>query len=219
MNDNYEDIEAILNEYAPLVRKIARSACYSSAAIDIVDLCQVGEIAVLRAIKSYDPSSGTTARSFVSKLVRQDIYNEAARFLGVFTVDRRVTNLAAKVNRLAAKGYEDAEIAAILNKNNTRVFDASHVRDLRIAYSRRQQVAANEDEILDGEHTDERTIHDLLESVIQNDNERAVLKLRILGSHSVGTVARKLSLSRRHVYQIEADLKSRIKKAIEGVTE
>ena len=214
-----EDIESVLNEYAPLVRKIARSACYSSAAIDMADLYQVGEIAVLRAIKAYDPSSGASIRSFVSKLVRQDVYNEAARFLGVFTVDHRVTNLAAKVNRLANKGHDDIEIAAILNKASTRVFDADHVRDLRIAYNRRQHAVINEDDTLDQEYTDERTIRHLLESVIENDVERTILKLRILGSNSVGTVARTLKLTRRQVYQIEADLKLRIKKAIEGVTE
>src|SRR5690606_23814772 len=117
MIDDEQDTEEILNTYAPLVRRIAKSACYSSAAIDLTDLCQVGEIAVLRAIKAYDPSSGTNIRSFVAKIVRQDIYNEAARFLGVFTVDHRVTSLAAKVNQLSLAGHTDDHIAEVLNRS------------------------------------------------------------------------------------------------------
>ncbi len=214
-----DDYEEILNEYGPLVRRIARSACYSSAAIDLADLYQVGDIAVLRAIKAYDPSSGTTIKSFVSRIVRQDIYNEAARFLGVFTVDHRVTKLAAKVNKLYAKGHDDAEIADILNKTSNRIFDADHVKDLRIAYSRRQHSSVNEDNTLDREHADERTINDLLCSVVHNELEKSILELRILGSSSAGTVARSLKIPRRHVYQIEAELKQRIKQAIEDVIE
>lgn len=219
MTDHNKDVNEILDEYAPLVRRIARSACHSSATIDFADLCQVGEIAVLRAIKAYDPSSGTNIRSFVSKVVRQDIYNEAARFLGVFTVDHRVTGFAAKVSKLAAKGHDDQQIAAILNQTSNRVFDADHVRDLRIAYNRRRHTTVNEDETFDREHADERTIKDILESVVHDDFERSVLKRRILGSEAVDVVASELCVSRRRVYQVEAELKDRIKKAIEGVTE
>ena len=216
---DHKDVNEILDEYAPLVRRIARSACHSSATIDLADLCQVGEIAVLRAIKAYDPSSGTNIRSFVSKVVRQDIYNEAARFLGVFTVDHRVTGFAAKVSKLAAKGNTDQQIANILNQTSNRVFDADHVRDLRIAYTRRQQATVNEDETLDREYADECTIKDILESVVQNDLDRFILSMRILGSEPADEVARKLSISRRRVYLIETELKHRIRQAIEGVTE
>lgn len=213
MNVMQEDINEILDEYAPLVRKIARSACYSSATIDIADLCQVGEIAVLSAIKAYDPSCGTTIKSFVAKIVRQEIYREAARFLGVFTVDFRVTSLAAKVCKLADKGHDDQEIGRILNK------DPDHIRDLRIAYNRRQHTTVEDTEVFAAENTDERTIKDILYTIVQGHTEITILEMRILGNRSAADTAAELNIPVRHIYHIEENLKNRIKSAIEGVTE
>lgn len=209
----------ILNEYASLVRHIARSACYSSTAIDFADLCQVGEMAVLRAIKSYDPSCGSNIRSFITRLVRQDIYNEAARFLGVFTVDRRVTSLASKVNKLCNSGKTDEEIASILSGSGERNFDALHVRDLRIAYSRRQQVAIESEELTDNNFADENTIKDLLDSVVKNNAERVILENRILKDATVADVSHLLNINQSRVYSIESSLKKRIKRAIKDITQ
>ncbi|MCV0439764.1 MAG: sigma-70 family RNA polymerase sigma factor [Hydrogenophaga sp.] len=214
------DAEAIelLNEYGPIVRRIARSACYSSATIDFADLCQVGDVAVLRAIKSYNPTYGTTIKSYVARIVRQDIYNEAARFLGVFTVDHRVTSLAAKVSKLHAKGKTDEQIAETLTTSN-RKFDAEHVRDLRITYSRRQHSDLQPDDAADEGIAEESTIQEILRGVVQNDTDVAILEQRLMGDASVKEVAADLKLSQRRVYELENDLKDRIRKAIEGVTE
>lgn len=214
-----EEAIELLNEYGPLVRRIARSACYSSASIDFADLCQVGDVAVLRAIKSYDPTYGTKIKSFVARIVRQDIYNEAAKFLGVFTVDHRVTSLAAKVNKLHAKGKSDDEIAAVLSESSHRNFDSEHVRDLRIAYSRRQHGELQADDALNDNITDENTIQELLQGVVNTHAESVILEQRFMGDATVKEVAADLQLSQRQVYDIENDLKDRIRKAIEGVTE
>lgn len=90
-----QDVIAILNEYHYIVKSIVRLTCHSSAAIDVHDLYQIGDLAILEAVKSYDPSCGTTIKSFVGTVVRNAIFHEAGRFLGVFTVDHRVTSLAA----------------------------------------------------------------------------------------------------------------------------
>ena len=209
----------LLNEYGPLVKRIARSACYSSASIDFADLCQVGEVAVLRAIKVYDPSFGTTIKSFVSRAVRQDIYNEAARFLGVFTVDHRVTSLAAKASKLHANGKTDEEIATILTESGSRRFDADHVRDLRIAYTRRQHIDLMPDDAMDNAGSEEDSIQELLRGIVESPAEQVILKKRIMGGASVKEIADELGLTVRQVYETEADLKKRIRQAIEGVTE
>jgi len=214
-----EEVESLLDEYRPIVTRIARSAFYSSAAIDVNDLIRVGEFAVLQAVKAYDPTCGTTIRSFVSRVVRNEIFHEAARFLGVFTVDHRVTSLAAKVNKLHAKGQSDTEIAEVLNASGSRNFDADHVRDLRIAYSRRQHSALTDDDALEEYSAEENTIQELLRGVVQNPIEQTILDERILGDKSVKDVACILCLSQRQVYDLENQLKDRIRKAIEDVTE
>ena len=213
-----KDAESLLNEYRYIVRSIARSAIYSSATIDIADLRQVGEFAVLQAVKAYDPTCGTTIKSFVARVVRNEIFHEAARFLGVFTVDHRVTSLAAKVDKLHAKGHSDAEIAKMIT-SDSRNFDADHVRDLRIAYSRRQHSTLTDDNLPEEYSDEESTIQEILRGVVQDPTDQTILEERLLGDTSVKDVARSLNLKQYQVYDLENRLKDRIRKAIKGAIE
>lgn len=205
--------EELLDEYRDMVEKIARSAIRSSAAIDVTDLCQVGEFAVLRAVRSYDPSCGTKISSYVRSIVKQAIYNEAARFLGVFTVDHKTTEVAAEVNRMAANGKSDDDIAAHLSRRFVRDYDAAHVKDLRLAYSRRGMKPVSSD---DCGIEDMRSIADLLRDIPQNDNEIFILENRILGSMRADSAADALGLSRGTIYRIEKRLTQRIEEAIKN---
>jgi len=211
-----DDVEALLDEYSPIVNRIARSACFSSPTIDFGDLCQVGDLAVIRAVEAYDPSCGTNIRSFVSRCVRQDIYSEAARFLGVFTVDHRVTSLAAKVNRLHHQGKSDQEIVDELADTTTRSIDLDHIRDLRIAYSRRQHTVVSEEDCTDYSE-DEFTMNDLLDSVVKSDRDRIILSQRIMGDASIEDAAEMMGVSKKQAYALERTLKKKIRVAIEDV--
>lgn len=206
---------SILDQYHPLVRYIAKCAYHSSATLDIEDLYQVGDMAVLRAVKSYDPSLGSNIKSFVSDSVRNAVFKEAARFLGALTVDARTTNQASYVVKLHEKGKSDKEIADILTEKYNRKFDIDHVRDLRITYSRRQYVSI-EDNITTENDVTINMIDDLLESVIKDNIDRIILAKRILGTSSVKQVAEYLKTTSKIIYEREADLKNRIKRAIEG---
>jgi len=214
-----QEIIDLLNEYSPIVRRIARSACYSSATIDLNDLHQIGDIAVIQAVKSYDPTCGTTIKSFVSRVVRNEIFHEAARFLGVFTVDHRVTSLASNVNKLYASGKDDEEIVDILSKSNNRKLDVEHVRDLRITYERRQHTCVEEDDAMEDYVAEEGTIRDILSDVIRNDTDKIILEERIMGDVSAKELAFRFNVTQGRFYDMENDLKERIKKAIEGATE
>lgn len=215
MVDTPDDaIVKILDQYHPLVRHIAKRACHSSATLDVQDLCQVGDMAVLRAVEAYDPSSGSSIKSFISSAVRNAIFNEAARFLGVMTVDFRTTNQASYAIKLAEKGKTDAEIAEALTEKYGRKFDAQHARDLRITYSRRSYTTIQEDLAIEDIEND-MSIKDLLDSVVKDNVDRAILDKRILGSVAVAEVAYELNISKKAVYEREASLKTRIKRAIE----
>lgn len=214
MVDASDDIIAnILDQYHPLVRHIAKRACHSSATLDIQDLCQVGDMAVLRAVQAYDPSSGSSLKSFVSSAVRNAIFNESGRFLGVMTVDFKVTNQASYAIKLHDSGKSDTEIADAMTDKYGRNFDAQHVRDLRITYSRRNYTSVHDDMIVQVEN--DISINDLLDGVIKDDMDRTILDQRILGSVAVAEVALELNVSKKAVYEREASLKARIKRAIE----
>lgn len=198
----------VISDYKPIIERIARRTCYSSVAIDYNDLCQVGELAAFRAIKVYDPSCGPNIRAFVTCAIRREIYHEAARFLGVFTVDRRVTSLAAKVNRLSAKGQSDEEIAKTIGK------DVDHVRDLRLVYGKRPQACITTYDVLSEEDFTEQDLRNILLKILDNQTDYILLVDRILGNASVKDVARRLNLSMARVYVLENSLKEKIRQAI-----
>jgi RNA polymerase sigma factor (sigma-70 family) len=206
----------ILDQYRGFVKRIAATAVKSSAAIDSEDLYQVGEMAVLRAVKSYDPTCGRNIKSWVCSIIRQDIYNEAARFLGIFTVDRRVTEMGAEASRLYNDGRSDSEIAEVLGKRiSSRNFTPEIVKDLRLAYSRRHIAAIAEDASLD--LADETSIEDLLYSIIRSDVERSILELRILGGASLEDLSQSLLISKSTLSKLEAALRERICETIRGI--
>lgn len=207
-------VAQILDQYHPLVRYIAKRACHSSSALDINDLYQVGDMAVLRAVKAYDPSSGRSIKSFVANSIRNAIFNEAARFLGVLTVDFRTTNQASFAAKMHEKGKSDQEIARALTDKYGRNFDVDHARDLRITYSRRQYTQVQEDITIDGIENDV-SIKDLLDSVVKDNEDRVILDRRILGGCSVEQIAAILHISKKAVSKKEVCLKMRIKRALE----
>jgi len=202
--------EDVLNDYMDIVLRVARRACYSSHAIDLDDLCQVGKMAVLRAIESYDPSCGTNIRSFVTHLVKQDVYGEAARFLGIFTVDRRVTHLASRVNQLTKSDKTDEEIADALT-TKSRCIDVNHVKDLRFAYHHIKHYTIENDVAI---VPDEATIEMILDIVMPNGIEIDILKHRILGDMSVAELSQHTGHSNSVIYIAERALRDRIVNAI-----
>lgn len=209
-----EAVAQVLEQYHPFVRYIAKRACHSSAVLDMADLCQVGDMAVLRAVKAYDPSSGRNIKSFVTSSIRNAVFNEAARFLGVLTVDFRTTNLASLAYKLSKKGMSDSDIAVVLTDKYGRNFDADHARDLRIIYSRRNYQAIESNVTVD-EIENDVTIKDLLESVVRDETDRLILNRRILGDCSIEQMAAILHISRKAFSKKETCLKNRIKRALE----
>lgn len=216
MTDIPDDVVMqILDQYHPLVRYIAKRACHSSSAIDINDLYQVGDMAVLRAIKAYDPSSGSNIKSFVSNSIRNAVFNEAARFLGVLTVDFRTTSQASYAAKMHENGKSDKEISDALTEKYGRKFDIEHARDLRMTYNRRQYTQIQEDVTIDDIENDV-CIKDLLDSVVKDDTDRAILDYKILGGCSVEHMAQMLNISKKAVSKKEMCLKNRIMRSLEN---
>lgn len=214
-----EDVLRVLDEYKSLIQRIAKSAYTSSPTIEYTDLCQVGELAAINAIRLYDPTRGSKFSSYVSRAIRIGIYNEAARFLGVFTVDHRVTELAAKVIRFTEQGKTDEEIAEQMSQTTSRNFDVEHVRDLRLAYSRRQAYSINEEVSEDPYGEPAYPVEEILKSVTKNEVDEIVLRDKLLGSKTVDEVATLAGVSVRTVSRIEIQLRERIECAIKKVVD
>jgi RNA polymerase sigma factor (sigma-70 family) len=215
MTINDEELLRALDSYTGFVRKVAYTAITSSPTIDVEDLFQIGQLAVLRALKSYDPTCGRNIKSYVCSCIRQDIYNEAAHFLGVFTVDHRVTEMGSKINKFVESGKTDQEIAEILNKRYPgRNWTNSKVYDLRLAYTRRQAIPID---VEPEEIPESLYIEQFLQSIVQDDNDRIILRCRILGDSSAIELAGEMDIPIKKLYSLESSLKSRIKVAIQNI--
>lgn len=214
MTLNEEELLRTLDEYRRFVRKIAYTAITSSPAIDVEDLCQIGELAILRAVRSYDPTCGRNIKSYICSCIRQDIYNEAARFLGIFTVDHKVTEMGAKIVKMDVEGKSYKQIADILNERYPgSSWTEERVFDTKLAYSRRSPVSIeHEPEISEEVH-----LKEFLLSLVCNDTEKFILLNRILGNYSAQAAAVDLQKSVKDIYAIESALKQRIVFAIKNI--
>jgi RNA polymerase sigma factor (sigma-70 family) len=206
------DPDKILDDFKAIVRVIARSAVCSSITIDLEDLIQIGNIALLRAVRGYNPSYGSSFEAYAKRCIRTAIYNEAARFLGVFTVDHRTTEAAAEATRMHKSGLDDETISDHLSRATRRTYTPEHILDLRTAYARRHVSTTVTEN--DAEYFDIRSIHELLKGIPKNPLEELVLSDRILGNRSVQDIARNMDVSESTVYRAENALRIRIEKAI-----
>lgn len=205
----YQETQEVLNTYRPIIRGIARSTYRSSASIGLEDLYQVGEIAAFRALKAYDPSCGSNIKSFVICSIRREIYHEAAKFLGIFTIDHRVTSLAAKVNKLLIKGHSLESIAISLNKS------IDHIHDLHLIYKQNNHSSLMNDNLYADTDFDETIINGMLGGLIFNRIEKTILFDHILGPKSIKDIAEKHKISIACVYSTKIIIKDRIYKAME----
>src|SRR5437879_12131921 len=72
-----EQVEALIQDYAPLVKYIAqRLACQLPASICLDDLISTGVLGLLDAIAKYDPTRGTTFKTYAEWRVRGAMLDE-----------------------------------------------------------------------------------------------------------------------------------------------
>lgn len=215
-----DSAEEIIQTWAGVVRRYARRAYTSSATLDVEDLEQVGRMAAIRAVETYDPSFGTKLSSYVTRLVRQAIYNEAGRFCGLFTVAHTVTSLGAEIHRLSVDGHTDDEIAEIMSQRKNKMFDVDMVLDLRSVYEKRY--SAPFDASSPGVEDDspfEQNITRVLEGSIKTQMDRAIVAQRWLADGGVDEIAEQFGVSSGTVRRAERRLRERVEAAIREIVE
>lgn len=184
-----------------IIKHIAKSAYRSSNVLDLEDLYQIGYLAVERALKTYNSALGDMS-NYVTKIIKQDIYKESAKFIGVFTVDHRTTHLAAKVNDLYNKNYSIEKIASLLK------IKEKLVERLLCLYKHNISIEYNN---LTCEDVDYDSFISYLKENIVSYEEKMFLKNRILGNMSIKEIAEILDIELYKAYQIESILKEYVK--------
>ena len=114
-----EQVEALVQEYAPLIKYIAqRLACRLPASVRLDDLISAGVIGLMDAIAKYDPTRATTFKTYAEWRIRGAMLDDLR---GLDWVPRTVrqkehalTEAYAEIERREGRPAEDEEVAALL---------------------------------------------------------------------------------------------------------
>ena len=114
-----EQVEALIQAYAPLVKYLAqRLACRLPASVCLEDLISAGVLGLLDAIAKYDPTRGTTFKTYAEWRMRGAMLDElrAEDWVprSVREKERALTHAYAALARQHGRPADDEEVAAFL---------------------------------------------------------------------------------------------------------
>src|SRR5256885_11872491 len=113
------DTDALIQAYAPLVKYIAqRLACRLPDSICLDDLISTGVLGLMDAIEKYDPTRGTTFKTYPEFRIRGAMLDELREWdwapRSVRQKEHALTQAYAEVERQHGRSVADEEVAAVL---------------------------------------------------------------------------------------------------------
>ena len=207
----------------PLIIKIASK--FSGRGVDFDELCELGNIGLVKAINSFDFDRGCVFSTYAVPL----IFGEMRRFLrddGIIKVSREQKKLSALLNaereRRLSDG-EDTSIASIAKAvgvsaedASVAMFSSSPVRSLsENAYD--EDDSASIAELIFDEDEEKRTFETLaLKLAIEKLSERSrqIITLRYFRDYSQVEVARIMGLSQVKVSREEKKILAQLRKEL-----
>src|SRR5437899_9236335 len=126
--------DALIQEYAPLVKYLAqRLACRLPASICLDDLISAGVLGLMDAIAKYDPTRGTTFKTYAESRMRGAMLDELREWdwvpRSVRQKEHALTHAYAELERQQGRSADDEEVAAYLGLD--RATFAAWLSDVR----------------------------------------------------------------------------------------
>lgn len=186
-----------------LIRALINSIVVNNpAVVDTQDLQQAGAMALIVALRSYDPSLGSLP-SYIRKCIRNALLEQANSFSGVFTTDEKVRRQANQIRKLRSEGLSDEEIMARLGVKNRATF-LSLVDLVDSVYVNVDQVDTVADSSLD-----EDGIFKMLGEIGLDKQEMEFVNLTVK-NHSMDEIASIMQVGRSTLYTIKASIRDKI---------
>ncbi len=128
MEINFENREAVIVEYSPMVKYVAnRIARRLPPHIEVEDLISVGVMGLIDAIEKYDPARGAKFKTYAEFRVRGAILDELRSMDWVpRSIRQKASQIDAVIQKLQAKfgrPPEDEEVAKKLGVSLDQFFD------------------------------------------------------------------------------------------------
>ncbi len=95
--------EALMEEYLPLVRRIAQHYVHSAVQNHYEDLIQVGCIGLLRAIDRFDPNRAASFKTYASHTIRSEIRHYLRDQVATVKLPRDLQELLPRVRQAEQK--------------------------------------------------------------------------------------------------------------------
>jgi RNA polymerase sigma factor for flagellar operon FliA len=113
------DTDALIQAYAPLVKYVAqRLACRLPASIGLDDLISVGVLGLMDAIEKYDPTRGTTFKTYAEIRIRGAMLDALREWdwvpRSVRQKEHALTHAYAELERQHGRPATDEDVAAFL---------------------------------------------------------------------------------------------------------
>jgi RNA polymerase sigma-B factor len=207
--------DELVRKYLPLVRTLARRYSYTSEPLD--DLCQVGAMALVKAIERYRPGGGSSFKAYAVPTIVGELrrhFRDTAWAIHIpRSLQERARTLGIALNELSARLGRSPTIAELAAHTGMSREDVIEGLDVRMAYD-----AAPLDPTPQGEEAsgwaarlgeeDARyemvEYHAVLERTMRAlpERERMLLHLRFTEDLSQSEIARRVGVSQMHVSRL-----------------
>lgn len=229
-----EEQQQLVMQYAPLVRKIARSLPLEiPGVLEFEDAVGYGTCGLVEAVRRYDPAKGTNFHAYAVRRIRGSMIDAFRR---MDRLSRTMRQKARDVSRA------QSELEMLLGRTPTDSEAAEHLgiplERYREAASNSRWVTVSLDRMLDGagdgesfpaaemptadedidftRSFDEKELYDDLAQAVQGlpERERLVVSLYYAEHLTMKEIAKVLSVSETRVSQLHAQAVKRLRRAL-----
>lgn len=206
--------DELVRRYLPLVRSLAKRYSYTSEPLD--DLCQVGAMALCKAIDRYRPGEGASFKAYAVPTIVGELrrhFRDTGWALHIpRSLQERARTVGAAVNELSSKRGRSPTIAELAESTGLSREDVIEGLEVRMAYDAKSldsspsddetgwlaRLGAEDDrfEMVEYSAVLERTMRTLPE------RERLLLHLRFSEDMSQSEIARHVGVSQMHVSRL-----------------
>jgi RNA polymerase sigma factor (sigma-70 family) len=195
-----ESSDKVYAQYRGLIRSLINSIVVNNPSIvDNQDLQQAGAMALIVALRSYDPSLGSF-QSYIRKCIRNALLEQANSFNSVFTVDEKVRRQANAIVKMRAEGLSDDTIMTRLGVKTRATF----LSLLGLTESR----SVDLDQV-DIEAAEEQNIFKALDEIGLMAFEVEFIDL-VINNNSIDSMTKTMGVSRSRLFEIKASIRDKI---------
>lgn len=198
-----ESTDKIYAQYRGLIRSLVNSIVVNNpSVVDAQDLQQAGALALIVALRSYDPSVGSF-QSYIRKCIQNALLEQANSFNNVFTVDEKVRRQANAIAKMRKRGMTDDVIMTQLGIK-TRATFLSLVELLE-----GRSVELDKTDIEIEASMEEESIFKVFNEIGLDESEVTFVNL-ITQNYSMDKIINEMDVSRTNLYAIKASIRDKI---------